>query len=119
MTDTQYQIEWGIPIAPATRFTHPFYPWDKLAEPRVVTTIDADGDEVDETQFASFFVPKEMKNPSATIAKVKERFSDRDFEWRRVIEAVEVTEEIVEDGVVVGTRTVSKPMRGVRFWRTK
>jgi hypothetical protein len=119
MSDTQYAIEWDHPIGPAKRTTHETYPWDKLPEPRVIVEVDEDGDEVERTSYASFFVAKEMKNPSAQIARTKERYVDWDFEWRRVAENMEVDEEIVEDGRVVGTKKVTKLVRGVRFWRTK
>jgi len=119
MSGSNYEIDWGVPIGPATRNNHETYPWDKLPEPRRTVELDEDGDEVERTQYASFFVPKEMKNPAAQIAKVKERYPACDFEWRRVVVEMEVDEEIVEDGLVTGTRRVVKPVRGVRFWRTK
>lgn len=114
-----YEIEWGVPIGPVSRRATENYPWEKLPAPRTITHVDEDGDEVDTVQCASFFVNKEMKNPAALIAKVKERFPEWDFEWRRTTESMEVDEEIVEDGNTTGFIKVVKPTRGVRFWRTK
>jgi hypothetical protein len=118
MSET-YDIEWGIPIGPQIRRTAENYPWEKLPAPRMMTITDDDGDEIETLQKASFFVPKQMKNPSALIAKVKERFPEADFEWRRTIEEMEIEEEVIEDGNVTGSQKVVKPVHGVRFWRTK
>lgn len=103
-------IQRGVAPPPPRDHNSPAaYPWEDLGPP--TETVNPETGET-EAVFDSFFVPYEMKNASSTIAKAKDRFPDRDFEWRRWDEEMLGVDE--DDG-----QEKMLKVRGIRFWRTK
>lgn len=114
---SEFKIEWMPPPGEVLRSTTTQYPWEELLPPQTVFE-EIEGEEVEVTKYSSFFVPRHMKNPAATVAKLKDRYPDRVFEWRRTTESWPVEVEVLDNDMnVVGTRTEDRPTRGVRFWR--